>query len=210
MNTIRLVYEIQADAPATWPAATHGVRNQFVPVHDPQRDPSGLGLLASLVRYCLGDVPDALNDAVAALLQHDELVLPGGIEVVQDSQVIRPSCCCGLEDWQDWYLFRAEAGAPWLGHDPSPSWERLGRSIRLWSDDPTSAPASHPAFYIDLSQEELEAALAQAERDVHAWLDRLEQTLAQAETPQRGALMRVLRHTFSTEPPVATWRSPTP
>ena len=66
MNTIRLVYEIQADAPATWPAATHGVRNQFVPVHDPQRDPSGLGLLASLARYCLGDVPNALNDAVVA------------------------------------------------------------------------------------------------------------------------------------------------
>lgn len=63
------------------------------------------------------------NDAQVVLeqiLEAEDLILPGGIQVISEEKVIAPSCCCGLETWREWVEFLETGESPWLGHDPSP------------------------------------------------------------------------------------------
>src|SRR5262249_51969617 len=61
-------------------------------------------------------------------------VLPGGFAVVDQARVIAPSCCCGLEAWNEWLDVLQTGCSPWMGHDPAPLVEVLDDRVNVWSD----------------------------------------------------------------------------
>ncbi|WP_202513072.1 hypothetical protein [Streptomyces sp. SID3343] len=73
-----------------------------------------------------------------------------------------PGCCCGLEDWHEWWEV-ADGGEdrPRLGHDPRPTTERFGDTVRLTLD---SGARDSPT--IELSAAELGHLLLGVEQDL--------------------------------------------
>src|SRR5215510_7543506 len=77
-------------------------------------------VVATLASYNFVDSPGSVEDAARALKEAETLHLPGGLMVRSDHLEIRPSCCCGLESWREWYEVAPGGSSPWLGHSPSP------------------------------------------------------------------------------------------
>ncbi|MBB4936523.1 hypothetical protein FHR32_000828 [Streptosporangium album] len=75
------------------------------------------------------------STVIRALLEQDDLILPGGLEVrdLNAGPAIVPGCCCGLESWREWSQVLS-GEYPWLGHDPTPRIALDGDRIRVWQD----------------------------------------------------------------------------
>lgn len=64
------------------------------------------------------------------------LILGGGILFFEKNQkLILPSCCCGLECWNEIPKAVINKESPWMGHDPFPVFEFLSNEVVVWSDD---------------------------------------------------------------------------
>jgi hypothetical protein len=102
------------------------------------------------------------------------LVLPGGLAVEGDeSLLIAPSCCAGLETWREWSSVPQEGGSPWMGHDPSPWIEDKGDILRVWADGGLTAVRQDDS-HVDFLRSELAFQLRRVEGDLQAFLARLE------------------------------------
>lgn len=126
-------------------------------------------VIAQLAKYnqieLTGDRLTALNQIIAA----ESLVLPGGIQVVDELQnTISPGCCCGLEDWRGWINFLKTYESPWLGHDPSPWIEMKDDVIWIWSDGHFET-VNNP-FHIQVSRDRFAKALIIVEQDLQSFL----------------------------------------
>ncbi|KPC58531.1 hypothetical protein [Streptomyces chattanoogensis] len=119
---------------------------------------------------------------VRRLVEAECVIAPGGLRVRDTGSgvTVAPGCCCGLEDWREW-LGLVDGDVPWLGHDPSPRMECVGRVVRLWPDggdstDSTETPQGPPieipadclTGILRTVQDELSGFLALVER----WADR--------------------------------------
>jgi len=117
----------------------------------------------------------------------DEILIPGGIEIISGERVIRPGCCSGLEEWSRWTTMRTTMLAPFLGHDPDPWLEPLDDGVRIWSDD-RDAPA---VFQFMVPWHEWDAAVARLRAQITHFVDRLDDwshgiaPIAAAHTMQR-------------------------
>lgn len=69
------------------------------------------------------------------ILGEDEIIISGGILFIGENENIFPSCCCGLESWDEVLDAAISKSSPWLGHDPYPCFEYVENNIRIWSDD---------------------------------------------------------------------------
>lgn len=134
-----------------------------------------IGLVfAQLAQYnqieLAGDLLTVLNQIIAA----ESLILPGGIQIIDELQnIISPSCCCGLETWREWVDFLKTGKTPWLGHDPSPFVENRDDVVRVWSDggiDYSAGQSVNNAFYIDVSRDRFAKDLILVEQDLQAFL----------------------------------------
>ncbi|MEZ5660659.1 MAG: hypothetical protein R3E83_19780 [Burkholderiaceae bacterium] len=66
----------------------------------------------------------------------EHLLLPGGVAVKDDVQEIYPSCCSGVECWSEWQYLLEEGRVPWMGHDPTPTAQRINDgSYQVWQDE---------------------------------------------------------------------------
>jgi len=78
---------------------------------------------------------EAFNELFSS--REDGIAISGGIAFFEDeNNYILPSCCCGLEDWQEIELSIQNKSSPWLGHDPNPGFKYYKDHIIVWSDDP--------------------------------------------------------------------------
>lgn len=129
-----------------------------------------IGLIfAQLAQYNQIELSGDKQSVLKQLLEAENLVLPGGIQVVCESQnTISPSCCCGLETWREWIDFLKTGKSPWLGHDPSPWVEMQGDVIRIWSDGGIEPVCN--AFHINVSRAHFAKTLILVERDLQAFL----------------------------------------
>ena len=145
------------------------------------------GFLVALFDYGKeGDeqTPAALPQIVRGLLAREEQILPGGLMVIKGDYIIEPSCCCGLEDWREWYWALEGDGSPWLGHDPSPAAEPLPSGVLLHTDmDNEAEDETLPITY-----EELAAALEKAEETFNEFSLRLETWLTEISGTEGRAL----------------------
>ncbi|MFF3889296.1 hypothetical protein [Streptomyces sp. NPDC001914] len=111
---------------------------------------------------------DPLGGFLHGLLTMDPLFAVGGLQVTDTVTGTRlvPGCCSGLEDRGDWWdVLDGDGGAAWLGHDPSPSAERHGSTVRLTVD--TAADTSP---WIDVPVPELRQLLTAVEEDLADFL----------------------------------------
>ncbi|WP_406300388.1 hypothetical protein OG948_33145 [Embleya sp. NBC_00888] len=72
-----------------------------------------------------------------------------------------PGCCCGLEGRRQWHEVVDGGERPWLGHDPQPTAERFGDTVRL-----TVGSGQSDSPVIELSASELGRLLVGVERDL--------------------------------------------
>ena len=92
--------------------------------------------MTTLVTYNHIKKIKTINKVVDALLQEEQLILPGGIMFCNKEIMIGPSCCCGLEDAQAIMQAISDKKYPWLGHDPFPTIEYLQEGkVKVWSED---------------------------------------------------------------------------
>ncbi|WP_339134670.1 hypothetical protein WJM95_33600 [Streptomyces sp. f51] len=111
---------------------------------------------------------DPLGGFLHGLLTVDPLFAAGGLEVTDTVTGTRlvPGCCAGLEDRGDWWhVLDGDGSAVWLGHDPSPSAERRGSTVRLTVDADADA-----GQWIDVPVAELRPLLAAVEEDLAGFL----------------------------------------
>ncbi|OLF04820.1 hypothetical protein BLA60_38905 [Actinophytocola xinjiangensis] len=109
---------------------------------------------------------DPLGAFLHGLITVDEPLAAGGLRVTDATAGVTlvPGCCTGLEDRRDWYGV-LDGGYGFFGHEPSPSAERHGDTVRLTVDtDLRDSPV------IELPAATLRELLAGAERDLTAFL----------------------------------------
>ncbi|WP_336786875.1 hypothetical protein [Paenibacillus sp. MMO-177] len=91
--------------------------------------------LTLLCGYIDIDIEQKPKKVFKQLIKRDEVPISGGIAFADKERLITPSCCCGLEDWQEVYKSVLGRSSPWLGHDPYPSIEYEDDTVKVWSDD---------------------------------------------------------------------------
>ncbi|MBS1796049.1 MAG: hypothetical protein JSS81_19515 [Acidobacteria bacterium] len=105
-----------------------------------------------------------------AFLEADGLILPGGLFFLEKGEPrFQPGCCCGLEDWRDWFGVAEGATDIWTGHDPFSLVELDGETVKIWGD--RERRNEDPPFEISVTN--LLEQLAVVERDLRDFLGRL-------------------------------------
>jgi hypothetical protein len=172
------VVETRATDFSLWPVAAAESR-RFLPLSG-RLTPDEVGLAVMLIARSNDIDPDADDrpsrpaEPVAAflhgLLTYERPFVPGGLRVVDTATGItfEPGCCCGVEDWRDWFLV-FDGGSFDGGHDPWALAEREGDIVRLTLDadldDPVRAAAADSPV-LDVPVDRVRELLAQAERDL--------------------------------------------
>jgi len=103
-------------------------------------------------------------------LTTDGIVLGGGLMFFEGDNRIIPSCCCGLEGWQEVVDDITHKRGIWLGHDPTPVIEYNENGILVWSDDYTTELKSDLTC-IGFSAIELERSITQARDDINKFFE---------------------------------------
>jgi hypothetical protein len=131
---------------------------------------------------------------IQRITQADALVAPGGLRV-RDSVTgltVSPSCCCGLEAWQEWHHVAA-GQPPWLGHSPTPWVEYVGNTIRVWPDGGLGEASSAETTPIEIPVSDLPSLTARPHRQLQDFLDLIEPWAL----PLVGATAGSLRHALA-------------
>lgn len=132
-------------------------------------------IVATLAEYNNLPSLNSPKKVMKAIEQAEGLILSGGLMVQSGDRTIAPSCCCGLENWREWFDVRPGGSSPWLGHDPSPFVEMCEDCAVIWSDggdlgEKESVPG---AFGVRATYPELAAALERASADLRGFVGRL-------------------------------------
>jgi hypothetical protein len=129
------------------------------------------------------------------LAQVERLVLPGGIAVIEGANEILPSCCSGLECWNEWQYFLETGSPPWMGHDPTPVVQMEQGHCVIWPDEDIAS--AEEVIPIRFTQVELVEAMNTVEQSLFAFADRLEIFLVDRLRDDGQALIDTFRECFS-------------
>jgi hypothetical protein len=146
---------------------------RWLPVHaDLSLDEVGLALFGIAFydgTYAAWLASPTAADAVRrTLIRPRYLLVKGGLEVVdpQSGESIGVGCCCGLDQWRDWFALRHEPYV-WMGHSPRPWAEHRGDDVRIWCD--AELPADQQT-HLDFPRGALPDLLRAAHRDIVGFL----------------------------------------
>lgn len=140
------------------------------PSHDPvvlskRMSPLEVGTaMAIIAEYNKGDDRDDVG--LLRNLAEEHLVAPGGL-LTRDTATgveVEPGCCCGLEDWREWYGI-VDGTPPWLGHNPEHVVRIEDGVARFWSG--TGDVDAPP---VEISIDELSDLLAAVQQDLRDFL----------------------------------------
>jgi hypothetical protein len=154
--------------------------------------------------YGEDDHPGALR-LIQRITQADTLMAPGGLRVRDTATglTVSPSCCCGLEDWQEWNQVAA-GQSPWLGHSPAPWVEHVGQKIRIWPDGGVVEVPPGGATPIEIPVSDLPDLIASAHKQLQDFLDLIEPWALPLAGATAASLGRILAAHFN-----VTWPSRT-
>lgn len=125
-------------------------------------------IVARVAEYVSDCLPASPDEAAQVIALAEVVVVSGGLIVTGNGFRSEPSCCCGLEQWREWYGVKPGGSSPWLGHDPTPGVE-CGETEAVICSDSTDEAARLTVSYLDLA-----VALAEADADLTAFLSRLD------------------------------------
>lgn len=149
-----------------------------------------VGTLSSYGRSQSGPVRSA--EDLASAFPH---VLPGGFAVVGAAETIFPSCCCGLETWEEWLNVLHGGGSPWMGHDPAPLVEVLEGHVHVWSDGAMGQkPESESP--LTFTSEQFDRAVRKAANDLAGFALPLRSWLETHADRYADAILRKFTDTF--------------
>ncbi|WAS95957.1 hypothetical protein [Nannocystis punicea] len=122
-------------------------------------------VMAAIAAYGRADDDEVEASAAAAvrrILDCEQVIVGGGIEVSVDGEVVvTPQCCGGLEQWREWLEFLDGGPEPWGGHGPMLRVTRMGSgAIALGYEDSTERL---------VAPERLRAALEAVEAELAAF-----------------------------------------
>ncbi|WP_282935953.1 hypothetical protein [Paenibacillus sp. RC67] len=119
------------------------------------------------------NVQQTLEDSFNDLFKEDHIAVSGGIAFFENqNKKILPSCCCGLENWNEVHLSVKSKSSPWLGHNPSPEILYQNNLVRVWSDNPDSSVENRETpFSIEYDYEELLQSLDHSQKDLIAFIN---------------------------------------
>ncbi|WP_392532746.1 hypothetical protein [Nostoc sp. C117] len=130
-------------------------------------------LFAQLVDYNNLEREGDAKEVLHRVIESETLILPGGLQVRSTAdELIRPGCCCGLEEWREWVDFLTTRRSPWLGHNPSPWVEMVDGFVRIWSDG--GVDSTTDVFHLDFEQSTFETELSKVQQDLSAFLVKIE------------------------------------
>ncbi|MGG3471497.1 hypothetical protein ABES02_29035 [Neobacillus pocheonensis] len=147
------------------------IRKEYVTLSEESKDEDVVLFLILLFGYNNIEVKQSLEDSFNELFNEDQVAISGGIAFFEDqNKKILPSCCCGLEDWNEVYHSVRSKSSPWLGHDPNPGIIYQGNYVRVWSDDPDSSKENKETkeklYFIEYEYEELLKCLDKTKEDL--------------------------------------------
>ena len=153
-------------------------------------------VMAQLINYNNEEFDSTVVGLLAATVAEECLSLPGGIQASDGGREINPGCCCGLEEWREWLECPTSGRSSTMGHDPFPWIE--------WAEDIGNGSPDSNAFTIAFERERFVAQLERVERELRAFLLRVEAWAEAVGFPDPPALCRRLDACFGiTEPVVA-------
>ena len=148
--------------------------------------------VATLADYAArpnGDEPLAGNprDCLLGLAEAELAVSAGGLRIREPATgaEIRPGCCCGLEDWREWWVLM-DGGEPWLGHEAARV-EFSGSCVRLWPAHGYAAASRKVP--VEIRSADLPAMLRAAQEQLAGFLARVEQW-AHSYAPELASVLR--------------------
>jgi hypothetical protein len=143
---------------------------------------------------------------IQRIVQAGSLIAPGGLRArdIAAGLTVNPSCCCGLEGWQEWNQI-ASGQSPWLGHTPTPWVEHLGHTIRVWPDGGDEAVPPAGTSPIEISASDLPDLVAGAHKQLQDFLDLLEPWALPLAGEAAGGLGSALAGHFH-----VSWPAPDP
>ena len=110
-------------------------------------------------------MPGDLKGTIRYLADYKEdRVIGGGLAAFKDDFELYPQCCCGLEDWREWFEVKRGGHSPWLGHSPDPWVEVKENNAVIHSGLGSS---------VVVNFEEVKVALRRAEKDLIDVLQRV-------------------------------------
>lgn len=139
-----------------------------------------IGLMVFKLCIPIDDEISVLNakDALKNFVNDEGFVLSGGLIFKENGEEkFAPSCCCGLEDWDQWLDVANGETSIWNGHDPSCAVEINDGKIKIWQDE--ELKNENPS--IEFSVEEFTEKMSQVEKDLKDFLVRLSQWTKQIE-----------------------------
>jgi hypothetical protein len=142
---------------------------------------------------------------IQCITQADSLIAPGGLRVRDTTTglTVSPSCCCGLEDWQEWSQVAAGQSL-WLGHSPAPWVEHFGHKVRVWPDGGDKALPPTGTIPIEIPVSDLPDLIASAHEQLQDFLGLLEPWALPLAGATTGSLSRALATHFHVSRPAPT------
>lgn len=148
-------------------------------------------MIAILASYNNVACHGSIAEVARALLKAQTLVLPGGLLARTHIIEISPGCCCGLENWREWYGVTPNGTPPWLGHDPSPWVECKTDNAVLWAD----GDLGDQSPYVEVSYSEITHALRSAHIAMIGFADKLSKWISE-DVPLGVALSQRFTEAF--------------
>lgn len=214
MITIEPVIEtFDAKGFTAWPVSTH-IASQFLVLSGELTSAEVGTVMAVIAVYnhnriaSSGEEDEHPSPAglIQRIAQADSLIAPGGLRVRDTTAglTVNPSCCCGLEGWQEWHQV-APWQSPWLGHSPTPWVEHLGDKIRVWPDGGDEAVPTAGTSPIEILASDFPGLIEDAHKQLQDFLDLLKPWALPLAGAAGGSLGSVLAEHFHVR-----WPAPTP
>lgn len=139
--------------------------------------------VGAIMFECCSPIDDEVDiqnakDALKHFIDDEGFVLSGGLIFKENGEEkFGPSCCCDLEDWNQWLDVPNGKTNIWNGHDPFCAVEIDGGKIKIWYDN----QLKNESPSIEFSVEEFVEKMSQVEKDLKDFLVRLSQWAKQIE-----------------------------
>lgn len=172
MKTIEAVIEnCTFEKPQPWIISRN--KTAYIRLYAGIRDEEIGSVMLSACSLSSGEIiKETALETLHEFIANEGFILEGGLLFKENDAIkVVPGCCCGLEDWQEWFDVPSGRCEIWTGHEPESLIEINDGNIKIWQDRQTKDENNS----IEFTVEEMVEKLNQVEKDLQNFLFRLKQ-----------------------------------